>query len=59
MRKIHIVQMKTTKTLIDLQKSLIFFLLLCIIILYYCIYLKVRAKNGFKYRTLVLHERNL
>lgn len=38
--------MKTAKILIELQKSLIFFLLRCIIILHYCIYLKVRTKNG-------------
>ena len=43
MRKIHIAQMKTTKILIVLQKSLIFFLFRYIIILYHCIYLKVRA----------------
>ena len=44
---------------INLQKSLILDEHSSIIILYYCIYLKVRAKNGLKYRTLVLHERNL
>ena len=44
---------------INPQKSLILDEQGSIIILYYCIYLKVRAKNGFKYRTLVLHERNL
>lgn len=42
-RKIHIVQMKTSRILINLQKSLIFFLLCCIIILYFYIYPKVRA----------------
>ena len=42
-RKIHIVQMKTSRILINLQKSLIFFPFCCIIILYFYIYPKVRA----------------
>ena len=42
MRKIHIAQKKTTKILIVLQKSLIFFLFRYIIFLFDCIYLIVR-----------------
>ena len=50
---------QTVLFLINRQKTLIFFSVCCIIMLYFYIYPKVRAKNGFECRTLVLDERDL
>lgn len=44
---------------INRQKTLIFFSVCCIIMLCFYIYPKVRAKNGFECRTLVLDEGDL